>query len=166
MQSYVHRGLTWLFRVEVVIACTAFVLVAVALFADVLGRELFGNGIFGAQRFAVYCTAIAGLLGFTIVVHSGGHLRVGAVDRMFPAAWHPVMTRVGDVISAVICLGLGVYAFEFVQNSYRLGETGMAIQIKLWPIQSVIPYIFFASALRYLAFAAFPAIRPEEKEGE
>jgi C4-dicarboxylate transporter DctQ subunit len=166
VQSFVHRGLTWLFRVEVVVACTAFVLVAVALFADVMGRELFGNGIFGAQRFAVYCTAIAGLLGFTIVVHSGGHLRVGAVDRMFPAAWHPLMTRAGDVISAVICLGLGVYAFEFVQNSYKLGETGMAIQIKLWPIQSVIPYIFFASALRYLVFAAFPAIRPEEKEGE
>ena len=45
--------LTWLRRVEVVVCVTAFAAAALALIADVLARELLGNGIFGAQRFAV-----------------------------------------------------------------------------------------------------------------
>lgn len=166
MQAAVGRALGWLFRVEVVVSCTAFTLVAVALISDVFSREFLGNGIFGAQRFAVYCTAIAGLLGFAIVVQTGGHLRVQAVDRLFPATWHPPMMRLADLISCGICLFLAVYAVDFVMNSFKLGEKGMALEIKLWPIQSLIPYIFFASALRYLCFAVFPELRPEEKEGE
>lgn len=166
MQGFVKTALAALYRVEIVIACTAFVLVATALFADVVSRELLGNGLFGAQKFAVFCTAIAGLLGFTIVVHSGGHLRISVVDRLFPENWYPVMIRLGDVISGAICLFLGAYAVEFVTRSAQLGESDMVFRIKLWPIQMVLPYLFLASALRYFCFAAFPALRPAEKEGE
>ena len=56
--------LTWLRRVGLVVCVTAFAAAALALIADVLARELLGNGIFGAQRFAVWATAIAGLVGF------------------------------------------------------------------------------------------------------
>lgn len=166
MQGIIKRALAALYKIEIVIACTAFVLVATALFADVVGREVLGNGIFGAQKFAVFCTAIAGLLGFAIVVHSGGHLRVSVVDRMFPESWYPAMMRLGDVVSGLICVFLGVYAVEFVAKSAQLGESDMVFRIKLWPIQLVLPYLFLASALRYFCFAGFPALRPEEKEGE
>ena len=166
MQTLVKNLLGALFRIEIVVSCTAFVLVAVALFADVVGREALGNGIFGAQKFAVFCTAIAGLLGFTIVVHSGGHLRVSAVDRLFPEAWHFPMMRIGDLVSCAICVFLGAYAVDFVAKSAQLGESDMVFRIKMWPIQLVLPYLFLASALRYLCYAAFPALRPEEKDGE
>lgn len=166
LQGFVKTALATLYRAEIVVACIAFVLVAMALFADVVGREVMGNGIFGAQKFAVFCTAIAGLLGFAIVVHSGGHLRVSVVDRMFPESWHPTMMRLGDIISGAICVFLGLYAVEFVMKSAQLGESDMVFRIKLWPIQMVLPYLFLASALRYFCFAAFPALRPEEKEGE
>ncbi|QQS13308.1 MAG: TRAP transporter small permease [Rhodospirillales bacterium] len=166
MQEAVRRSLGLLYRLETIVACVAFVLVAASLFADVFSREALGNGIFGAQKFAVFATAIAGLLGFTIVVHSGGHLRVSAVDRLFPESWQGPMTRIGDLVSCGICLFLGVYAVQFVASSARLGETDMVFKIKLWPIQAALPYLFFASALRYAAHAAFPALRPEEKDGE
>ena len=45
----------------------------------------------------------------------------------------------------------------------ELGERGMAIPIKVWPIQMVLPWMFVSSALRHLAFAAWPALRPEPK---
>ena len=76
MEGVARRVLDRVYNVEIFIACLAFVLVAVALISDVLARELLGNGLFGAQKFAVFCTAVAGLLGFAVVVHSGGHLRV------------------------------------------------------------------------------------------
>ena len=46
----------------------------------------------------------------------------------------------------------------------RLGETDQLFFAKLWPIQLVLPYIFFSSAIRYLSFAAYPALRPVEDE--
>jgi hypothetical protein len=73
------------------------------------------------------------------------------------------MERVSDAVSALICIGLGLYAIEFVKSSYALGERGMAIPIKLWPIQIILPWMFLSSALRHLAFAAYPALRPEPK---
>ena len=48
-------------------------------------------------------------------------------------------------------------------SSMQLGERGMAIPIKVWPIQMVLPWMFVSSALRHLAFAAWPALRPEPK---
>jgi hypothetical protein len=41
----------------------------------------------------------------------------------------------------------------------------MAIPILVWPIQLILPWMFFSSALRHLVFAAFPALKPAPKEG-
>ena len=81
--------LTWLRRVEVAVCVTAFAAAALALIADVLARELLGNGIFGAQRFAVWATAIAGLVGFALVTSEAGHLRPQFADKWLTAckAW-------------------------------------------------------------------------------
>lgn len=156
--------LTWLRRVEVVVCVTAFAAAALALIADVLARELLGNGIFGAQRFAVWATAIAGLVGFALVTSEAGHLRPQFADKWLPRALDPYMDRIGDAVSALICIGLGYYATDFVLNSIRLGERGMAIPIKVWPIQLILPWMFFSSALRHLVFTGFPELRPAPKE--
>jgi TRAP-type C4-dicarboxylate transport system permease small subunit len=156
--------LTWLRRIEVVVCVIAFSSAALALIADVLARELLGNGIFGAQRFAVWATAIAGLVGFALVTSEVGHLRPHFADKWLPRALDPYMDRVGDAVSALICIGLGVYAVDFVQNSFRLGERGMAIPIKVWPIQLILPWMFFSSAIRHLIFMAVPQLRPAPKD--
>ncbi len=149
--------------IEIAVCALTLTLGAGALVADVIAREFFGNGIFGAQRFAVWATAIAGLVGFALVTAERGHLRPQFTDKWLPAAWDPHMERISDVVSAVICLALGWYAIEFVKSSYGLGERGMAIPIKLWPIQLILPWMFFSSAIRHLIFAASPALRPEPK---
>ena len=59
-----------------------------------------------------------------------------------------------------ICITLGIYAVWFVQSTYQLGERALAIPIKIWPIQLVLPWMFFSSALRHLAFAIWPALKP------
>jgi TRAP-type C4-dicarboxylate transport system permease small subunit len=164
LEAFLRAGLRWLYYSEVCVTCAALLMVAISLFADVVAREVFGFGLFGAQKFAVYNNAIAGLLGFAVVVHTGGHLRISLVDRLFPAKWHGGMTRSGDLVSCVICLVLGAYAAAYVRSSMRLGETDLLFYAKLWPFQLVLPYIFFASAARYLAFATFPNLRPAEVE--
>lgn len=156
----VQKLLRWLWRIEATVCVIAFTGTALALMADVLAREVFGNGLFGAQRFAVWANAIAGLLGFALVTAERGHLRPQFADALLPKSLEPHVERIGEVVSALICLGMGWYAIEFVLSSARLGERGMAIPILVWPIQLVLPWMFLSSALRHLAFAAWPVLRP------
>lgn len=155
-----RRLLGWLKALEAAVCIIAFSAAALARVADVLGRELFGSGIFGAQRFAVWATAIAGLVGFALVTSEAGHLRPQFADKWLPRALDPWMDRIGDLVSAAICITLGLYAVDFVQSTYALGERALAIPIKIWPIQIVLPWMFFSSALRHLAFATWPALKP------
>jgi TRAP-type C4-dicarboxylate transport system permease small subunit len=156
----VQKLLKGLWTIEATVCVVAFTGTALALMADVLARELFGNGIFGAQRFAVWSNAIAGLLGFALVTAERGHLRPHFADALVPRSLAPHVDRIGELVSAAICLGLTWFAIQFVLSSARLGERGMAIPILVWPIQLVLPWMFFSSALRHLVFAAWPELRP------
>ena len=156
----VQKLLRWLWRIEATICVIAFSGTALALMFDVLARELFGNGLFGAQRFAVWSNAIAGLLGFALVTAERGHLRPQFADALVPKSLEPHIERIGEVVSALICLALAWFAMEFVLSSAKLGERGMAIPILVWPIQLVLPWMFFSSALRHIAFATWPVLRP------
>lgn len=158
--------LAYLQKAETFVAVLAFVTVAALLFADVAAREFFGNGIFAAQKIAVYATAIAGMLGFAIVVGVHGHLRPKIVDKAFPVAWNPVLDRLADLISSGICVFMGGIAANFAYTSFEVGEVGMVLMNKLWWMQAIIPYAFFSSALRFLIYAALPSTRPVGEEIE
>lgn len=157
------RFLRWLYRIEATVCVVAFLIVAGALMADVLAREFFGNGIFGAQRLAVWAAAIAGLGGFALVTAEGGHLRPSFADGWVPKRWDAHVNRIADVLSGAICLWFAWYAVEFVLEVRRLGERGMAIPILTWPIQCVIPWMFISSGLRYAIYAIWPGLRPAPK---
>jgi TRAP-type C4-dicarboxylate transport system permease small subunit len=159
-----QRFLKWLKGLEATVCVIAFSAAAIALIADVLGREFFGSGIFGAQRFAVWATAISGLVGFALVTAEGGHLRPQFSDKWLPKSIEPHIDRIADLVSAVIFIGLGIYAYDFVMSAYRLGERGMAIPIKVWPIQVILPWMFFSSASRHIIFFLWPSLRPVPKE--
>lgn len=164
MQRLAERFLSALFELEKWVAIAAFGVITVVLFADVMGRELFGQGIFWAQRVAVYAATIAGLLGFSLCVAKGGHLRPSSFDKLAPPAWNEALNRIADLVAAAICLFLTVYGANFVLNSFNLGERGQAIDMPLWPVQIILPYCFGSAMLRYLVYAGFPALRPVEQE--
>ena len=164
MRALAVRFLAFLFIVEKWVAVTAFSLIAAFLFADVLGRNLFGQGVFWAQRASVYAATVAGLMGFSICVARGGHLRPSSFDKLFPASMNVIINRAADLISAAICLFMAIYSSNFVLNSYQLGERGQAIDMVLWPVQMILPYCFFSALLRFLIFAVFPALRPIEAD--
>lgn len=159
-----QRILKWLWYLEATVCVIAFSITALALTADVLSRELLGNGIFGAQRVAVWTTAIAGLLGFALVTAERGHLRPHFADGLLPKFLDPHIERIAEVVSAAICVFLGVYAAEFVRSSAELGERGMAIPILVWPIQLILPWMFLSSAFRHIVFAVWPPLRPAPRE--
>lgn len=153
-------------RLETFLCFTAFSAGTAALFADIVGRELFGFGIFGAQRVAVYCMAAAGILGFSYVVSQGGHLRPTILDKLLPARLDPLLTRLGDLLSAAICLGLAVASLLFVRGTYAIGEYSMTLPIPMWTVQTMLPVAFAIAGLKYLLFVLRPSLRPVQAGSE
>ncbi len=156
--------LAWITRLESVVAGAALVLAALALSVDVVARNFFGTGFFGVQKLAVYCCTIAALIGFSLVVHSGGHLRVAAIDGAFPPAWRHLVARIGDALSAAACLFLAYFAFRFVSDTRHFREVDTILNFELWKIQMAIPVVFVVAAIKYSLHAAFPGTKPGESQ--
>lgn len=157
-------ALTWLTRAECFFAVTCLCISAAALVADIVSRELFATGLFGSLRVAVYATALAALSGFAICVATGSHLRISALDGVTPERWRPLVKRVGNIVSFGICMFFAYWSLFYVQQTFRIGETDPSLGVQVWPIQSILIWMFVSGGVRYLAYAIFPELEPAEAE--
>ena len=144
---------------ESIVATTAYAVVAGLLIVDVVGRELFGFSLLGAQQLAVYGAIIAGFLGLTLATSDNCHLRPGFMDFVFHFAEGTVQ-RIGDFVSAAFFLGGAYVAWTFVAASMDNLDKAPVLYFVVWPLQLVIPYAFISSGLKHLIFALYPTHKP------
>lgn len=158
------RILKVLFRIEATIATLAYGCVAIFILADVVWREVIGEGMWiGTQRFAVYMTLIAGTGGLGLAAAAGAHIRPRVADHWVPKRWDPVMNRISDALIAVIFLTVAWYAAEFVHSSFELGFKARVLGWPEWMLQLGLPIGFASAAFRYICFAIWPALRPVQQ---
>jgi TRAP-type C4-dicarboxylate transport system permease small subunit len=134
-QRLARRFLRALTLLEYMVGGIAFLLITALLFADVMSREVLGNGIYGAQRVAVYCMATAAFVGFALTTHLGGHFRIEGLERLLPRRFDKVLARLADLVSCGLCLFLAYWATRFVAVSFQNDERGVALGIVVWPMQ-------------------------------
>jgi len=156
----VHMLYSAIIRFETIVCYIAFIAGTIALVLDIFGREVLGHGIFGAQRVAVYCMAVAGIMGFSYVISHGGHLRPTVLDRLMPEKYDAFLSRLADAISCILCVGLAYASWLFVASTYALGERDMTLPVNIWMVQSVLLVAFGFSALKFFLFCCVPALRP------
>ncbi len=151
-------------RVECLVAVAAFSTIAIVLLADTLGRELFGEGVFGAQRYAVFALVIGAYAGLGIATATGSHLRPRFADRLLPEAWDPWINRLADLVTGLFLFAAACIGALFVLQSIEIEERTMVLDWLVWPFQVAIPFGFFSASVRYFFFAAYPALRPVPPE--
>jgi TRAP-type C4-dicarboxylate transport system permease small subunit len=161
-------------RIECWIAVLAFTFIAAVI--DVLGRELYGplmtllgqkvgaTGLFGSQKLAVFALVIGSFCGIGIATATGVHLVPRLGFKWLPAAWSPQVDRLADLATGLFLLGVTWYGVQFVLASKASGVLAAVINVSAWPIQMAIPLGFASAALRYFAFALWPAARPVPPE--
>lgn len=157
------RFLTGLLRAEGTLAALAYGVACGLLLLDVLLRELAGQSLWGAQKAAVYATIIAALLGLTMAVGTGTHLRPRFADGLLPWPW---VDRLGHLVSALLFAILCGHAVGFVTESARFGDRAEILLIPLWPVQAVFAYAFATAALRHALFGLIPALAPRPTTAE
>ena len=163
---WAERFLTWVFRLESVIAVAGYATVAGLLVVDVGLRELAGTSIYGAQRVSVYIMIITGFLGLGLAAAQGRHLRPRFADSLIPHRFATEATRLGDLIMTAVLSCFAWIGVHYVLEAREFEDMARIIDIPLWYLNLVVPYAFATTALRHALFAFFPALRPEEISSE
>lgn len=154
------RALRLLTLVESIAAAAAYVLVAGLLIGDVVGREMLGKGIFGAQKMAVYCAIVAAFLGLSLATSANMQLRPSFLDHVFKG---PMTDRIGDAFAATFYIFMAVIAILFIEQSMEFKDRAAVLYWLLWPIQLIIPYALFSTGVRHGTFALWPDLKPAER---
>ena len=162
MKAGVRRLIDLITRVEMGIAFVAFIAMVGALAADVVGRELFGEGVFGAVKFGVYALIYCAMAGFGIATATGGHLRPRFLDNVVPLALSGPATRAGQFASAGILFMLAHAGWTFIAFSMLIEERDVTLDWLVWPIQAAIPVGFLLSGLRHVAYGLWLDLLPVE----
>ena len=141
----------------------AFALLAAVMFADVLMREITGNGLPWAVQTAVYANLVVALFGLGVATSAGSHLRARFADNWLPRRFHPLLQRIADAVSALFLLLFALLALQLVEETWQLGETATVLRVPLWPLQLLIPVSFGSAALRYALYCWRPQLAPETR---
>lgn len=163
--------------VEVWIAVLAFSAIALLLIYDVLLREalmpllaLFGiDGrdliLYGSQKIAVYLLVVGAFTGIGVATWTGAQLVPKVGHHLIPARWDAQANRIADAIAFAFLAAVTVIAAIYVYDTYLSGQRGSSgVSIEIWKVQIALPIGFGSAALRYLCFAIWPDLRPEEGE--
>lgn len=164
LEQLTARFLFYLARFERVVAVGGLFVTAAALLADIFAREVLRSSLFGSLRVAVYAMAISALFGFCVCVAANAHIRVTVFDGVTPPAWRPLVSRLADVISFLICSAFIWFAAHYVWQTFQVAETDVALGVLVWPFQLALVWMFASAGIRYGLFAIFPGLRPREEE--
>ena len=164
METSTKSVLAAILAAERTLAFGSFAVMLTALIVDVLGRELLGQGVFGSVRVAVYGLIICALAGFGIATATGAHLRPKFLDRLLPRKHERVGVRIGQLVSVAILLTLAKASWDLASFTREINERDVTLGWLVWPMQMAMPAAFFLSAVRYMAYAIFPNLTPDEAE--
>lgn len=162
MRDTAGRLLGGLGRIERGATFAAFIVLIVAVFADVLSRELTGTGLHWARQTGVYANVVVVMFGLGLASAGGSHLRPRFADGWLPQRWTPWLERGNDIGMALFCLGFAWVAAGVVAESIALHERSVALRIAIWPFQAVVPLAFGVTGVRHLVYGIFPDLRPVE----
>lgn len=155
------RALALSFAVEMAVAILCLAIMAAVVLADVVGRELLGQGIEGAQKLAVYAFVCAGFLGLPLTTAQGGHLRPHLFDGVTGRLLSPAaLARMQHLPTALLSLGLAGSGLSFVVESIGFAERSPSLHIPVWWVQTVVPWAFLSSGLRHLTYVLVPSLAP------
>ena len=149
---------------EVALTSAAFAVLVAVVFADVAWRWLSGSGLIWAREVGVFANIVLTILGIGIASADGTHLRPRFFDRIFPAAWDGALTRLQELLTALGFAVLAWIAIAVVHETWQLEDRSIVLRWLVWPVQLVLPLAFVLGTLRHGIFAAFPPLRPMDRD--
>jgi TRAP-type C4-dicarboxylate transport system permease small subunit len=151
----VHRALRAL---EEALILVGSVVMTVALLAEWVARQGWGQTLLGSNQIALYGAVALTLAGLARASADDAHLRPAWLQSWWP--W-PVPQRLCDGIAAALYGALCWFAGVYVLESMAFDQRVPVLYWPLWTVQWLLPLALGGSALHYLAFCCQPELKPQ-----
>ena len=155
--------LGWMSRIEKAACAGGFVVMSLALVADVASRLTLGYGIVGAPQLALVGMLVTAMFGVGLAADAGEHFRPRVLDKYRPPKWEGAISRVGHMLTSVFFTLLAGVAAYVAWESWLLADVTSLLRWPVWVLQGAIVVALGFNAVRYAVFVARPDLAPSQE---
>lgn len=129
----------------------AIIVFTFAIFANVIGRKIFGNSITWAEELSRYLNIVVVFIGISAGVKFDAHIGVDAVESLLiPKKYHKYMDVIRFAITLVFVVISAYLGMKMTMSMKNLGQKSAAMMLPLWIPYMALPIGLAMSAVRTL----------------
>ena len=146
--STLQRLEQWMSVLERTAVVISFLGLLLLGFLQIVMRNVFASGLFGADEIMRHLVLWIGFLGASLATREQRHLRIDLLSRVLPPRYQPWLDGVTHLLALVGCVMLAQASLDFVSGE-RTAQTVLAVGVSAWIAQSIIPLGFCLMASRF-----------------
>jgi len=106
---------------------SAFILMVVVTFMQVVSRYVFGHSFFWAEELARYAMVWLTFLGAALAILEREHINIDFFIKQLPKALYPYANVLINLILVIFVAALMYYSLPIIQTSMKIHSTGLGI---------------------------------------
>ena len=143
----------WIAKIEAVMLAAGVILMAINTCANVIGRFVFGEGLFFSGEINRILIILITFAGIGYAARHGRHIRMSAVYDALPAKGRKVLMIFIALFTSVVMFFLCYHAYGYIETLYSRGRILPALGIPIWIIYIWAPIGFAITGIQYFLTA-------------
>lgn len=149
VMKYLEKLNSWVENAETALLVSVLSIMVIFAFAQVVLRNIFGEGILWGDIFLRHLVLWVGFLGASLATRQEKHINIDLFTRFLSQRGKDISRLITNLFSFLICVVLTDASWRFVQDEQLMGTT-VFNDIPAWYFQIIIPVGFLLMALRFL----------------
>lgn len=144
-----NKYIVWVNQLEDSIVI--LLLATILLFAinQVLLRNFFDSGIVWSENLLRVLVLWLGLAGSLVATRQAKQIRIDVLSQYIPKKYKPYIKRLTLLFTAIICLIISYFSFEFTILEYQASSIAFE-KVPAWLTILIIPISFSIMSLKYV----------------
>lgn len=125
---------------------------AVLIFGDVMGRQLFGEPIPGTKEILQNSVVSIAFLQLPLAIYSGSMLRTSVFADAVPPLFRKILRTISALLGIAVFVALVWSTSNSFADAYRIGEYEGegSLRVPTWPVRGVVLIMSAFVALAYV----------------
>ncbi|MFO8142349.1 MAG: TRAP transporter small permease [Marinobacter sp.] len=140
-------------KAEAIMLAVGVILMAVNTCANVIGRFVFGEGLFFSGEINRILIILITFAGIGYAARHGRHIRMSAIYDALPAKGRKVLMIFISLFTSMVMFFLCYHAYGYIETLYSRGRILPALGFEIWWIYIWVPIGFAITGIQYLLTA-------------
>lgn len=145
----IYKANKIILRIEEVIIASAIIIMALTLIGNVIGRFLFGKGVYAAEEIGQYCIYAVTFYGLSYAVTKGQHIHMLGFFDIFP---EKIKKADAILISLVTGITMGVLtyiSFTYVASLKLIGKVSVNLHVPTYVVVLFLSFGLLFTTIQY-----------------